>query len=122
MVKLSISISPMESVVPAMNVSSDGVLPIQSIAGAVSQLMYTGMFSFFASRARPQTWSQCSCVITMASRRAASSPIRASLREVSRTLNPASINSRVRSVATKVEFPELPLASAQILTIKCLPD
>src|SRR6266852_4011603 len=54
----------------------------------------------------------------IASRRAGSSPIEARRLQVSRKLNPASTSSRVRSVATKVEFPELPLASAQILTIK----
>jgi hypothetical protein len=32
------------------------------------------------------------------------------------------MSKRVRSVATKVEFPELPLASAQILTIKAPPN
>ena len=40
--------------------------------------------------------------------------------QVSLKLRPASTSSRVRSVATKVEFPELPLASAQILTIGVL--
>src|SRR5258708_18280999 len=54
----------------------------------------------------------------IASRRDGSSPIDARRLHVSRKLSPASTSSRVRSVATKVEFPELPLASAQILTIK----
>jgi hypothetical protein len=44
----------------------------------------------------------------------------ASRLHVSRKLSPASTSSRVRSVAMNVEFPELPLASAQILTIKPL--
>ena len=52
-----------------------------------------------------------------ASSLAGSSPIDARRAQVSRKLNPASTSSRVRSVATKVALPELPLASAQILTI-----
>src|SRR5215510_14448411 len=56
--------------------------------------------------------------MTIASSFEGSSPIEASRWQVSRKLNPASTSRRVRSVATKVVFPELPLASAQILTIK----
>jgi hypothetical protein len=41
--------------------------------------------------------------------------------QVSRKLSPASTSNRVRSVATNVELPELPLASAQILTMASSP-
>src|SRR5262249_18185759 len=47
-----------------------------------------------------------------------SSPIAARRCIVSRRLRPASTSRRVRSVATKVAFPEELLASAQILTMR----
>src|SRR6185437_10356363 len=51
-----------------------------------------------------------------------SSPIAARRFAISRRLKPASISTRVRSVAMKVELPALLLANMQTLTIALLPN
>src|ERR1035438_9123537 len=79
-----------------------------------------------ASTGSPATWSECSCVMRMASRRSntrsGSSPMAASRLPSSLMLRPASTRTHVFSVASRAAFPELPLASTQNLTIAASPD
>src|ERR1019366_293922 len=119
MVKGMTSISPTRKPRPAEKCSdfgSSGIAPCWSRtarlqarwAGAVRK---TGTFSFVASRCKPATWSECSCVIRIAEISSARSPSARSRLQVSRPDSPASTRIRVALVATSAQFPRLPLAS-----------
>src|ERR1022692_2644499 len=79
--------------------------------------MYTGIPRRRARRARPETWSVCSCVTRTACSGSTSSPTDSRRRTSALKLRPASTRMRVRSVASSAQLPELPLASTQNLTI-----
>ena len=66
---------------------------------------------------RPRTWSECSWVMTMASRVAMSSPMAARRAAVSLRESPASTRTRVVFVPMKAQLPELLDASTQIFRI-----
>src|ERR1041384_8156571 len=73
-----------------------------------------------ASDFSPLMWSTCSRETSRASKRSARSPAAARRRRVSFLLKPASTSRRVRSVATSVELPLLPLPNTQIRTLNQL--
>src|SRR5690242_17867319 len=66
---------------------------------------------------RPEVWSECSCVIRIASNDSGDTPRPASRSNVSLRLSPASTNSRVREVATSVQLPLEEDASTETETI-----
>src|SRR6202521_721567 len=119
MVKGITSISPMRKPRPAAKCSdlgSSGIAPSSSRTARlqawwVGAVRKTGTFSFVASRCKPATWSECSCVIRIAESSSVRSPSARSRLKVSRPDRPASTSIRVELVATSAQFPRLPLAS-----------
>jgi hypothetical protein len=79
--------------------------------------MVAAIFLLRASTGSPETWSECSCVMRMASSVFQVSPMDARRLASSFMLRPASTRMRVLSVASSAALPELPLASTQNLTI-----
>src|SRR6185312_5494008 len=81
--------------------------------------MKMGMPSFRASTANPATWSECSCVMTIAFSWCGSSPTAFKRLKVSRQEIPASTKTRVRELHTSAVLPRLPLASTVRETPMC---
>ena len=83
----------------------------------VPSVAYIGISNLLLNIPTAFMWSLCSCVTNMASSFAASSPISFMASCIFFPLTPASISILVLGVPAKTQFPLLPLASGQNLTI-----
>src|SRR6188474_141487 len=75
----------------------------------VPKVSHTAMPCFAANAATPPTWSECSCVTTIASMSRGARPRRPRRVAVSRTPNPQSIMTREVPASTTSPLPSLPL-------------
>src|SRR5581483_2423285 len=85
-------------------------------AWCVAPVMNTGAPSFLESVRSPETWSECSWVISTADNDWASSPIAFIRLKISRQEMPASTRMRVLELATMALLPRLPLAKIETQT------